>query len=112
MKRIYKITVIVFAVITGLFLIYCLVAILVWKNVAIGSDIKATDLIREEFTKAVGTNFSRQLEFVVSPSHNKTIVHVGIDLNDEEKARLETLAKEISHTNADRIVQIKFDLPH
>jgi hypothetical protein len=109
MQRFLKITASVLAAVCVLFLLYCLFAILVWRNVGTGTDLRATSAIRAEFTSAIGTNFSRQIDFATSFSRDKSVIYIKSDVSGEERNKLNMIVKAINLSYSNRVISIKYE---
>lgn len=100
------------ALIVGAVYVFILLAGLVmcWR-IPVGADIKATNAIRGEFTRAMETNFTRQIKVIVTPSRNKTIVIVKTPVSEAEKAKINGLARETSLMHSNWVVQMDYEHP-
>ena len=104
MKKLFKA---VAAIAAALFLFYVLAALIVWHDVATGKDRDTTDLIRRDFTEAVGTNF-QQMHFLVTPTHQKALIIVRGTLSEDDRQKLALIARDVSARNGNYKVSIAY----
>jgi ribosomal protein L14E/L6E/L27E len=57
----------------------------------------------------MATNFTRQIEVVVVPSHNKNVVHIKGPMTRDEFEKFEVIANHIQILNSNRVIRIKYD---
>lgn len=111
LKFLYEYAKFIALIVGAVYAFILLVGLVICWRMPSGADRATSTMIRGEFTRAMETNFPRQIKIFVGAERNKTVVHVKTPVSEAEKAKINGMARETSLMHSNWVVQTDYEHP-